>query len=239
MFCRTFMIAIAFALPEESRDFRERTSLVRERVGSLECWRGQLGQEKILVAHTGVGPAAASARANGLLEAYRPEMLIATGFAGGLDPALKLGSIVVATNFSAPRLLARARAIADDHCTFGAMVSEPTPAESVARKATLARATGAVAVDMETAAIADACTRARVPLLAVRAISDRAGDPLPVPFAHWFDLERQRPRVGALLLFLAQNPGRIAPFARFVRGLAPARRALADFLQRLIENESA
>jgi hypothetical protein len=53
---------------------------------------------------------------------------------------------------------------------------------------------------------------------------------LPVPFADWFDIDRQRPNVFGLLKYLAFHPSRIGPFAHFVRGLAPAQRNLAEFL---------
>jgi adenosylhomocysteine nucleosidase len=105
-------------------------------------------------------------------------------------------------------------------------VSRPRPAELVSEKAALFRETGALAVDMETAAIAAACQRAGVPLLAMRAISDTADTPLPAPLAEWFDLARQRPRPRRLLAYLCRRPSAIGPFVRFLRGLPTARRAL-------------
>jgi len=159
-------------------------------------------------------------------------MLICTGFAGGLDPHVRAGDLVVADNFSTPELSGLARALAGErpHHFFGPLVTRQDPVEAVEAKAALAAESGALAVDMETAPVAEACLRAAVPLLAVRAISDGAETALPVPFAHWFDRERQRPRPWALVKYLARNPGQIAPFAHFVRGLSPAREALADFL---------
>jgi crotonobetainyl-CoA:carnitine CoA-transferase CaiB-like acyl-CoA transferase len=107
-------------------------------------------------------------------------------------------------------------------------------AESVAEKRRLGQETRALAVDMETAVVAEVFEPAGIPVIGVRAISDRMEDAVPVPMDSWFDLDRQRPRVLALLGFLARYPGRIAPFARFVRGLVPARAALARTLTDLI-----
>jgi hypothetical protein len=67
-------------------------------------------------------------------------------------------------------------------------------------------------------------------MLSVRAISDRAEQDLPVPAAIWFDAAKQRPRPVRLLLYLATHPGRIGPFARFVRGINLARARLTAFL---------
>ncbi len=207
------MIAVTFALPEESRDFRRRLP------------------GKVSVTHSGAGPDAAARHIARVL-ATRPELVIAAGFAGGLDPALRVGEVVIATNYSSPGLIIRAGGVA-----AGAFAHADLPVEFVAAKAALARATGAVAVDMESQPIAAACARAGVPLLVVRVISDPACEPLPVPFAEWFDLAPQRPRPVRLAVWLARHPARIAPFYRFVRGLGPARHALADFLLRFLASE--
>ncbi len=224
------MTVVTFALPQESGDFRQ----------ALRAAGGRFGGEEIHVEHLGVGPAAAAMNIRRLLAGERPRILICAGFAGGLDARVRTGDLVVADNFSAPDLRARAQALAGEmpHRFFGSLVTRELPVESADAKAALALETGSLAVDMETAAVAEACQGAGVPLLAVRAISDGAAVPLPVPFAHWFDLRRQRPRPWALLNYLARHPHRIGPFARFVRGLAPARHALADFLVRFLTQPS-
>lgn len=236
------MIAVTFALPQESQDFRH---LLRHAsaVGpdAHRFLLGNLGEEEILLAHTGVGPAAAATSVAALLAFHRPRLLISTGFAGGLDPDLIAGDLLIATNVSAPALVAQNRALlaGDPRAHFGALTSQPSAAESVAEKAALARSTGALGVDMETAAIAAACARVGVPLLAVRAISDSALTPLPVPFAEWFDLAAQRPRPLALVNYLAHHPAQIGPFSRFLRDLTPARHAFTRFVTGFLAHTSA
>jgi len=220
-------VLVTFALPQESRDFRE---ALRRRP-----------RQEIRVEHFGVGPLMAAERIGRLLAMEKPQMLVCAGFAGGLDPRLALADLVVAENLSTPDALARARAAAaqdQPRRVFGSIMSRAIPVESVPGKAALFRETGALAVDMESEAIAAACRVAAVPLLVVRVISDPAGAPLPVPFAEWFDLQRQRPRVFGLVKYLAFHPGRIGPFAQFVCGLTPARRALAEFLLAFLDRES-
>ena len=231
------MIAVTFALPQESQDFRHALRHATAVGAAVPPWLlGNIGLEEVLVGHTGVGPAAAAENLAALLAVHRPQMLISTGFAGGLKPRLATGDLLIATNFSAPELVAKSRALlaGDPHAFFGALTSQPQPAETVAQKSALARATGALGVDMETASIAAACALAGVPLLAVRAISDSAREPLPVPFAEWFDLAAQRPRPLALVRWLASHPAQISPFARFVRGLTPARHAFTRFVSAFI-----
>lgn len=236
------MVAVTFALPQESRDFRHALRHANAVGAAPQPLRlGNVGLDEVLVAHTGVGPVAAAEGIAALLAYHRPRLLISTGFAGGLDPRLATGDLLFATNFSAPALVAECRALLGDgtRAFFGALASQPQPAETVAEKSALAAATGALGVDMETGSIAAACARADVPLLAVRAISDSALEPLPVPFAEWFDLAAQRPRPLALLRFLARHPAQISPFARFVRGLTPARRAFTRFITDFITRSSS
>jgi adenosylhomocysteine nucleosidase len=117
----------------------------------------------------------------------------------------------------------------------GVIVSEGAVVETASAKRELGTRTGALAVDMETAAMAGAAQEAGVPVVALRVISDPVDADMPVPMSVWFDVERQQPRVGALLAWLAKHPGRVWPFARFVMGLGPAKAALARRLGELVQ----
>src|SRR4030095_9712648 len=94
---------------------------------------------------------------------------------------------------------------------------------------------GAVCVDMGTGAIAAECARAGIPLLVIRAISDAAGDEIPVPLEVAWDLAVQRPRPVRLCAYLVRNPGRIGGFVRFVRQSNLAAKNLGAALNGLIE----
>ena len=202
--------------------------------------RGRLGGQEVLVAHTGVGAACALTRVSELLRLYQPKLLLSAGFAGGLDPRLGVGSLLVATNGPTPRGLASCqswaatRAAPNPPVFFGPLTTHHVVVESVADKARLALESGALGVDMESAVLADVCRQAGLEFLAVRVISDSAEMALPVPMAHWFDMERQCPKALALAAYLLRQPSRIAPFTRFVRGLGPARRALGAALLELL-----
>jgi nucleoside phosphorylase len=240
------MIAVTFALPQESKEF---LSTLRNRESNGGIIIGHAGAQKIALAHTGVGGDAARTNVRNLLAAHRPDYLICAGFAGALDGRLRVGDLLVATNYSASQLVARCR----EHCResfrfaddpvqftpissgdgraapcifFGSLTSHVTVVETRAAKADLALRTGALGVDMETDAVAAECARVSIPLLAMRVISDAAVTNLPVPIDHWFDLELQRPRPFALLAYLARHPGRVLPFAHFVSALPRLRATL-------------
>lgn len=179
------------------------------------------------VVHSGVGMTCATARLGSFLDGNSPSRWIASGFGGGLSDELRIGDVVAAQNFSDPALLA---AIARLPARAGGLITTRDVIASAAQKKDLARHTGAIVVDMETAAVHRLCAARGIPLLAVRAISDTADQDLPVGSAIWFDAVNQRPRPVRLVLHLAAHPGRIAPFARFVRGIGHARTCLTEFL---------
>lgn len=201
---------MTFARGEESGAFRRKLAGVRKgKCGALTAWRGTIGKVAVTVIHHGIGPASAASAIRELLSHEKPCKVISAGFAGGLDPALGVGDTLTA-DFANAKILSRALPI-------------ETPAEKIAAF----RETGARLVDMETATLAEACASVGVPLVSVRAVSDSAGQFLPVPFDAWFDMRRQRARPFALVLHLLRHPSHIAPFARFVSRLPRVADALA------------
>ena len=208
-------VVVCFAVPDESRLF----AAARD--------------PAVKTFHTGVGDtAAARQRLARLLAADPPAAVVSAGYAGGLSPALAVGDLVLGENHSSPPLLGKARrALAGVPLHVGTLLTVPAAVESAHTKAALHRDTGALAVDMETAWIAEVCAATGVPLLSLRVVSDAAGDDFPVPGRVLYDAVRQRPRYLALPVWLALHPGRIGPFARFVRGLRPARERLTRALR--------
>jgi len=231
------MIAVTFALPDESTVFLKTISNLRiSRSGSLPLYFGTLGKEEIAVLHTGVGEYSARDRIQSFLVDHRPHFLISSGFVGGLDPDLALGAVLVATNYSTPALCASARSFfeTDPSVYFGDLTTQSVPAESLAAKQSLFLETTALGVDMETAALAQACAEASILFLSLRAISDTARQPLPVPFSAWFDPMSQKARPLALLAYLSAHPGVIPEFVRFVRGVFQSKKIMAAHLLALI-----
>jgi adenosylhomocysteine nucleosidase len=80
----------------------------------------------------------------------------------------------------------------------GDLLTVPGALESPAAKRAAAAATGAIAVDMESAAIAGEAVRARVPFVAMRVVVDGLDDALPPRAESWID-ERGQRRLSAVL----------------------------------------
>lgn len=213
------MIAVTFAHPSESRDF----------VGLF----GQRHRE-VKILHTGIGPAACQKTLEPFLDSQNFDFLISGGFAGGTDPSLSVGNLLLAENFSDPQLLAQARERLIARTVK--LVTADHVIASASERARFARAHGATAVDMETEWIAHACKSRSLRMVSLRAISDTASAPFPAPPNVLFDLARQQPNFRRLAAYLVTHPVAIVRLGRFTRQLAMARAELAVGLAQLVES---
>src|SRR5471030_3070939 len=234
------MIVITFAMQDESKDFVPllENATTRGDRADLPIVDGTFDGKRLTVVHVGVGPqsAAARLRASGALTGVeKPRLLICPGYGGGLTPSLQHADLLLVENYSDPSLLAYAASlIGAESVHSGNLTSEMAVIDSAADKTALSQRTGTMAVDMETATIAQACAEAGVPMLAFRIISDDAQTTLPVPGNLLWDLEAQKPPIGRLLWHLVTHPGRIGPFVQMIRSLGPARARLTETLRVLL-----
>ncbi len=211
------MIAITFALPNESRDFLQVVGNKRERVAVL---------------HTGVGAEACRRKIGPFLAAQSFDFLVSSGFAGGVDPLLGVGDLLLAENFSDPELLRRAESILV--ARTARLATADHVVASAAERQEFAAAQNAVAVDMETETIAAACAERNLPMLSLRAISDTAAAPFPAPPGILFDIARQQTDAFRLGRYLLRNPPAIVRLMRFSRQIELARAHLAVALCELL-----
>lgn len=142
-----------------------------------------------LLVATGIGWQAAAAGAD-RLAAAGAGALVSWGMAGGLDPELPAGQIFLPSEIVGPdgtlfttnipwreSLGATLRELSP--LGSGRLVTVNAPVGTVEAKALLFKRSGARAVDMESAAIAQVARSRSLPLLAIRVIVDRASEALP------------------------------------------------------------
>ena len=140
------------------------------------------GADATLVAN-GAGRAAATSAVKWGLDQRRVRAVVSTGFAGALDPSLRIGDLFLATTiFGDGRRYQGSRPL---HCPAdlrrGALLTVDRVVQSSEAKRRLARR-GAQAVDMEAASVAALAAEHRLPFYCLRAISDGADQDLPVDF---------------------------------------------------------
>ncbi|MDB5494917.1 MAG: 5-methylthioadenosine nucleosidase / S-adenosylhomocysteine nucleosidase [Phenylobacterium sp.] len=92
------MYAILCAIPEELDALRARLTLHPEPPvhGPTRVWRGRREGVEIVAALSGIGKVNAAAAATLLLSRFQPRALIFCGVAGGLDPELPVGAVLLA-----------------------------------------------------------------------------------------------------------------------------------------------
>ena len=133
-----------------------------------------LRHERALVRCAGLGPRAAQIAAERLADGGATA-LMSFGIAGGLDPALAPGALIIAGDAAwaadlckcFPAALPRSLAHTDQ------ILASPT------EKAALFATSGAAVVDMESAGIAEIAAAHGLPFVAVRVIADTAHDRVP------------------------------------------------------------
>ena len=142
-----------------------------------------------LLAISGMGGLLAAAAARRLVEAGAGA-LMSFGLAGGLDPLLSAGTVVLPSEVvlrGGARFLTSTawreqieRAIGTQRpVAGGVLLTSPQPIDAVADKAAAFCETGAAAVDMESAGVAEVAAAHGLPFIAVRVIVDTAADVLP------------------------------------------------------------
>ena len=204
-------VLIAAAVPQELQDFR----LPAGRQGSqVDC----------LV--TGMGPRAGEAVRRRLSKGDI-QLVVSTGFAGGVRPGFHTGDLVLASEVIHAPTGDRHRPVSSyfsliETAFVGPFVTVEQALSDPKAKAWAGNRFGAIAVDMESAAVAQAADQAGVAWVAVRAILDPMETPLVI-----------RSRAQALRFLAA--PRRWKEFSGFLQTVRTASRSLAGGLHELME----
>jgi adenosylhomocysteine nucleosidase len=230
------MITLTFALPAESSGFVRSLQACGNRTrNTISVITGQIGNHRVEVVHTGVGEQSCRRCVAAYFQEADATLVISAGFAGAVRDELSVADILLAENYSDPAWLQQAKdKLAGQHPHVGNLFTSAKIVDSNAERDEMARRNGAVAVDMETSAIAEICAKRNIPLLSLRAISDTPGEPFPTPASVLFDLERQRTDPVKLSLYLLTHPAAVPRLFRFARQVNRARSALTQALLTLL-----
>lgn len=187
---------------------------------------------------SGMGAQAAQTAAQGLHE-HGVTALISFGVAGALDDHLNSGDLVLADAIIADERLPvdcawrdrlQRQLPAEITVINGLLADSAVPLTDEDAKRNLAQATGAIAVDMESAAVAQVAAAAGIPFIAIRAIIDpiRFSPPPALLGAVYPDGGVNPLKLTSLLLSRSVNIGTLLQMGA---GMRKARKTLSRVIQ--------
>ncbi len=198
----------------------------------LECLNSMRRPTDAVAIRSGIGPERATATAEAAIEADAGALL-SFGFAGGLA-GYRPGSVIVPEqvlwnddSFATDVAWCTAVrcALAGLGVSAGKLLTVEAPVTTPREKANLGQQTGAVAVDMESGAIAETARTADIPFIAIRVVCDAVTDRLPRP-ALLATKPDGRVSLTRLAVALLQQPGETNALLRLGRSARKARATL-------------
>jgi len=233
-------IGIVHATAMEVAPFLDRCERVRKYSGGDLVFRGGLfGEIRIALAQSGMGPSLAKRAAQALIDGHSPGWVISAGFSGALQPNMKLGDIVVGNSIvdlagSELAIDLKMEANPATGLHVGRLLMVDRIVRTIAEKKALAEQHAAIAVDMESLAVAQVCRESKIRFLAVRVISDDLSADLPAEILSVVT-SSGTVRLGAAVGALFKRPGSAKDMWRLREQGMDAADRLATFLEGVIE----
>jgi adenosylhomocysteine nucleosidase len=229
-------IAIVYALREELKPLlKEGKILAKILLKPAVLQQAEFRGKNLVFCQTGVGMNLAHEGVEKLLSHFQPTLILSVGYAGATHPELKTGDLLFANEI---------RSEAGDRFDVGAMplleqiIREEQIPYRIGPLLTLwkmadretkknAGQSGALAVDMETAAAAAVAAKKEIPLLSLRAVFDTVDDELPFLEG---TADENNP-----LSFLVKNPKAILSIPKFFRMNQICQKNLAKVISRFVD----
>ena len=185
------------------------------------------GRAVVLVAN-GPGPKLAAQAVEVAKEREELTGLVSTGFCGALDPALRVGDIYIAACILPSAACQQPLAPSRGSVKRGVLLSTDRVASTAAEKSEL-RKSGADAVEMEAAGVAQKAIKYKLPFYCVRVVSDGAHDDLALDFNRMRDSAGRFSRSKILAAALLK-PSAFPKLMTLNKRSKAAAQALGDFL---------
>ena len=241
------MILLFYAFAREIAPFKRRlhnrTPLALD---SLHGFRAEVGGREFAVVGHGIGHRRATEIARHTFDLMPgAELVVGTGVVGALSSGLKPGDLVLADRILTidgdGQIAERVIAVGDSHMravgrslasagiaySTGAILTSHRVLATGAEKRRAKESTGAIAVDMETAALASEAAARGLPFVAIRAVLDEVDD--EVVGAAMADQDGNVKPLAATS-YLLRNPATMLKLPRLMRNLSRATASIADAL---------
>lgn len=213
------LIGIIGAMEQEVAILKQQlTDIQTTETGGYTFYRGKLGNSEIVLVQSGIGKVAAAVATSLMITHFSPDAIINTGSAGGFDPDLQVGDIVISSALAQHDVDVTAFGYAPGQLPQMPATFIPHPALVQAAESSIARlgfcktkkgliVTGdsfiadperiakiratfpqLLAVEMEGAAIAQVCYMLSTPFVVIRSLSDIAGKESPTSFEAYLEV---------------------------------------------------
>lgn len=213
------LIGIIGAMEPEVALLRQQIqNISSQQSGGYTFYRGSLNGNNVVLVQSGIGKVAAAVATTLLIELFKPDAVINTGSAGGFDPELEVGDVVISTEvchhdvdvtafgykmgqvpqmpaaFAATPALVEAatqsiQALGFCKTKTGLIATGDSFICDPARIAVIRQHFPAMlAVEMEGAAIAQVCHMLNTPFVVIRSLSDIAGKESPQSFEAYLEV---------------------------------------------------
>lgn len=188
------------------------------------------GKRAVMVAH-GAGMRMAAVAADTARRKVAPDVVVSTGFCGALDAGLETGSVFVASSVihRESGAVYRCSEAGAGRSRRGLLASQDRVAWTAEEKAELRR-TGALAVEMEAAAVAERAQTWSAPFYCIRSVSDSAGEGFGIDFNRMRDRDGRFSRLRIAMSALARPWSRIPSLVRLDNNCRIAAKSLGEFL---------
>lgn len=206
---------ICFAVPSESQALR-------------------IARPDLKILHTGMGHENAAQAVEHYLETNdRPGMIISAGFAGGLNPRIKTGEVLIDATHAPPL----SPYVDSNREAIGSFLCLKRIADTAVEKEQIWRNTKKDAVEMESGVILKIADEHHIPFATIRVISDAADEDLPINFNHLMTSD-MRIHFPKLLWTLARKPSTIPKLIRFNKSIQRSAKNLAQCLSDALPKHS-
>ena len=249
----TAPIALIAALPEEIKPLLAKMDIVKEElISGFTLYRCRLGDRELILLRSGMGPKNAEEAVRALLKIVTPERIINFGLGGAVAPGLRVADLALATRLlvsdggkfreqsglTLPLVEGFAAVAANKDCLYGTFITAAETMPKAALHRALPAGTETPILEMETAAIARVADEHKIPLLAIRAVSDDCNEELGFTVAEFCDANlRIRPL--KVLLTILKRPWIVPQLFRLARNSRQAAEALAACIITYLEQSHA
>ena len=236
-------IAVVFALSIEAGgmiDLLEDgvTTRFQTHVEHAGSWDGR----RLVIVESGVGQEAAADTTSAVLALHNPKWIISAGFAGSLREDLRKGHILMANEVAdaSNGLLTIGLNIDEEAAAnsrglhIGRLLTVDRLIRTKTEKEQLSQEHAALACDMETFAIVEACQSGNTPCMSVRVVSDGLEDELPNEIERLLDQTTLAAKLGAAAGAIFQRPSSVKDMWQLREDAIKASDRLARFLTSVV-----